>query len=100
MIKLYVRGGFIICVILMDMEFEKVAELLGIIEVNIAVARKQVGEVENTTRDVKESGRGTVNTLPYYYLPSHVIINMVCVLVMWLNSLPSGKGMSQKCYPR
>ena len=28
-IKLYVRVGFIISVILMDMEFEKVAEMLG-----------------------------------------------------------------------
>ena len=37
-IKLYGRGGFIIRVILMDMEFEKVAELLGNIEVKISAA--------------------------------------------------------------
>ena len=38
-IKLYVRVGFIISVIMMDMEFEKVAEILVNVEVNIAVAR-------------------------------------------------------------
>ena len=38
-IKLYGRGGFVIRVILMDMEFENVAELMGKVEVNIALAR-------------------------------------------------------------
>ena len=34
-IKLHGRVGFIIHMILVDMEFEKVAELLGNVEVNI-----------------------------------------------------------------
>ena len=34
-INLYGRGGFIICVILIDLEFENVAEILGNFEVKI-----------------------------------------------------------------
>ena len=38
-IKLYGRGGFIIRVIMVDVEFDKVAETLGEFEVKIAAAR-------------------------------------------------------------
>ena len=38
-IKLYRRGSFIILVILVDTEFENVADILGNIEVNISVSR-------------------------------------------------------------
>ena len=41
-IKLYERGGLIVRMILMDVEFEKVAETLGDVEVNIVVAREHV----------------------------------------------------------
>ena len=40
--------------ILMDMEFEKVDEILVNVKVNIAAAREHAGEVERTTRTVKE----------------------------------------------
>ena len=39
MINLYGRGGFIIHVILMDLEFEKVANLMVNVEVKISAAR-------------------------------------------------------------
>ena len=41
--KLYGRGDFIIPIVLMDMEFEKVAEIFVNVEVDIAVAREHVG---------------------------------------------------------
>ena len=63
--KLYGRSGLIICVILMDMDFEKVAEIMVNIEFNIALAREQVVEVERMTRTVKDHGRGILNTLTY-----------------------------------
>ena len=44
--KLYGRGGFIIRVILMDMEFDNVARILGNVEVSIAAAREHVVEAE------------------------------------------------------
>ena len=66
MIKLYRRGGFIIRVILMGIEFERVDKLMGNVKVNIAAAREHVGEVDRTIRTVNEYGIGIVNKLPYY----------------------------------
>ena len=80
------------------MKFEKVTEFLGNAEANIAAAREHVGEVDITIQTLKEHGRGIVNALTYYYLPSQIIINLVYFIVMWLNEIPSGKGIPQK-YP-
>ena len=44
-VQLYARGGFIICVILMDMEFEKVKTQLGLVNVNTTAAREHVAEI-------------------------------------------------------
>ena len=54
--NLYGRGGLIIHVILMNMEFKKVAEILGNVEVNISEAREHVGEVDRKIRNVKDHG--------------------------------------------
>ena len=56
MIEGYVTGGFIIRVILMDTEFEKLTDMLGKVKVKIAAARENVAEVERTTRTLKELG--------------------------------------------
>ena len=49
MIKLYEICGFIIHVILVKIDFDKVDELLGVIEVNIVASRKHKGDGERTT---------------------------------------------------
>ena len=64
-IKLYVRGGLIIRVILMEMKFDNLAENLGKIEVNVRQSREHVGGVESTIMKVKEDRRETTNRLPY-----------------------------------
>ena len=45
-VKLYARGGFTVNLCLMDMEFEKIKDLVGFLEVNTTAAREHVGEVE------------------------------------------------------
>ena len=45
LINLYGRDSFIIRVILMDMKFEKVDEILGNFEVNIEVSREHMGKL-------------------------------------------------------
>ena len=95
-IKLYGRGCLIIRVLLMDMEFEKVVEIMGNVELNIAEERELMGEVYRTSRNVEECGIGIVNTLAYSYLISHIVIHLVHFIVMWLNEIPSGKGISKK----
>ena len=51
-------------------------------------------------RTVRERGRGILNEIPYYYLPSQITIHLIYLIVMWLNELPYGKGVSQKYYLR
>ena len=53
-VQLYARGDFIICVILMDMEFEKVKDELRLIDVNTTAAREHVAEIERGICLLKE----------------------------------------------
>ncbi len=47
-INLYARGGYTIDLIMMDQEFEKLKEKLGLIEVNTTAACKHIGEIEHS----------------------------------------------------
>ena len=66
---------------LMDMEFDKLDEILGNIKFNIAAAREHMVEVNTIIRTVTDHGRGIVNTLPYSYLPSHINIHHILELL-------------------
>ena len=99
-IKLCGRGGLIIHTIFMDMNFEKMADMLVKIEARITAAREHVGEVERKIRTAKVCGRLIINALPHYCLSTKINIHLVSFLIMWLNALPSGNGISQKYSPR
>ena len=45
-VKLYARGGFVVRLVLMDMEFDKIKDLVGLVEVNTTAAREHVAEIE------------------------------------------------------
>ena len=51
--QLYARGGFIIRVILIDIEFEKNKDHMGLVDVNIPAAREHVAEIKRGIRLVK-----------------------------------------------
>ncbi len=51
-INLYMRGGYNVDLIMMDQEFKKLKEKLGLIEVNTMVACKHVGEIERSNQTV------------------------------------------------
>ena len=53
MIKLYVIGGLIISVVLMDVEFEKLVYMLEKLEAEIEVVQENMGEVEKKIRTVE-----------------------------------------------
>ena len=57
-------------------------------------------EIERMIGTIKECGRETVNTMPYSYLQSHIIIHMAYFIVMWLNELPNGKEIYKNYSPR
>ena len=55
---LYARGGFVVQHAMMDMEFEKVKDLVPLVEVNTTVAREHVGLIERKIRHLKEKKQG------------------------------------------
>ena len=86
MIKLYEIDGFIIYVIMIEMGFDKVAEIMGNGEVKISEAREHVLEVKKMIGTVKDcGGGGIISKLPYSYLPSQIIIHLLYFILIWLN---------------
>jgi hypothetical protein len=99
-VRIYGRAGFIVQTSMMDMEFEKLKDLLPNIALNTSVAWEHVGEIKRKKRVIKERARGTISTLPYKMLPKLVIIKLLHFCVMWMNSFPVKSGVSEKYNPR
>jgi hypothetical protein len=49
---------------MMDMEFEKLRDMLPNVTLDTTAAREHVREIERKIRVIKERGRGMINTLP------------------------------------
>jgi hypothetical protein len=94
------RGGFVVQTMMMDMEFEKIVDLLPNVTVNTMAAREHLGEIERKIRVIKERARGTMNTLPYPQLPRLMTIEMMHFCIMWMNAFPVKSGISVKWSPR
>jgi hypothetical protein len=75
--KVYTRGGFVVQTMMMDMEFEKLVNLLPNVTINTTAAMKHVGEIERKIRVIKERARGTMNTLPYPKLSRLMTIELM-----------------------
>ena len=87
-INLYGCGDFSLRVILMDMEFKKLADNLRKMEFNIAEPWEHVGEVDRDINRVKDQEIYFISTIPYYCLPSQIIIHLMLFFIMWLDTLP------------
>ena len=77
---LYARGGFRVNTIMMDMEFEKVRDLLPMTEVNTTAAREHVEEIERGIRLLKERVRCYVTMAAragIFYLHKLIVIRLV-----------------------
>ena len=62
-VKVYARGGFIVRLVMMDMEFEKNKDDFDRVEVNTTAAREYVGEIERGIWLVKEQSRCVISDL-------------------------------------
>ena len=62
-VKFYARGGFVVRLVLMDMEFEKIKHVFDKVEVNTTAAREHVGEIERGIRLMKERSRCVISDL-------------------------------------
>jgi hypothetical protein len=98
-VRLYAHTGFIVRVIMMDQEFDKVKDACNMVEINTTAARKHVGKIKCFIRTIKERSRALVSDLPYTPLPCQVVIHLVYFAVLWLNSLPAAAGVSDKYSP-
>ena len=53
-VKIYARGGFVVCLVMMDIEFEKNKDKCNKLVVNTTVAREHVGEIMRAIRHIKD----------------------------------------------
>ncbi len=76
-LRIYGSTGFVVQTAMMDMEFEKLKNLLPHVALNTTAAKKHVCEIEQKIRVIKERARGTINTLPYKKLPKLMVIELL-----------------------
>ena len=98
-VNTYTRGGFVIYLSLVDMEFDKVRDKLAIIEVNTTAAREHVPDIERQILHIKECVRCTKSDFPFNTIPRLVLINVVYTCVMRINAIPRKAGAFQGIPP-
>jgi hypothetical protein len=90
---LYARTSFIVKVVMMDQEFDKIEDEIYMVEINTTAARKHVGKIKHFIQRIKECSWALVSDLPYSILPQRVDIHLVYFTVLWLNVLPAWLGI-------
>jgi hypothetical protein len=98
--RIYGSAGFVVQTTMMDMEFDKLKDLLTHVALNTSAAREHVGKIERKIRVIKERARETINTLPYKKLPRLMVIKLLHFCMMWMNLFPVRSEISDKWSPR
>ncbi len=68
-IQVYRRTGFVVQTLLMDGEFEKIRDLMPMLECNTTAAKEHVSKAEHMIRMIKERTCGLITTLPFEHIP-------------------------------
>ncbi len=97
--RIYATAGFVVQIAMMDMEFEKLRDMLPNVMHNTTAACKHIEKIECKIRVIKERGRGMLNMLPYKTIPKLMIIELKKFCVMWMNSFPVKSRVSKKWSP-
>jgi hypothetical protein len=95
-VRLYAWMGFIVRVVMMDWNFDKIEDETDMVEINTTAARGHVGKLELFIRTIKEQSQALMSDLPFEVLPCQVIIHQESFVVLWLNSLPVAAGVSEQ----
>jgi hypothetical protein len=98
-VRLYAHTGFIVRIIMMNQEFNKVEDACKMVELNTTATCKYVGEIERYIQTIKEHSRALVLDLLYTKLPRQIVIHLVYFAVLWMNSLPAAAEVSDKYSP-
>ena len=72
---------------LMDMEFDKIRDVLPMVEVNTKAAREHVPEIERRIRTIKERVRSFTSYFPFNPVPMLVLVQTVYTIFLWLNAI-------------
>ena len=89
----YTCGGFVVNLMLMNMEFEKIKYVLPMVEVDTTAVREHVLEIECRIRTIKERVRSVTLNFPFNPVPMLVLVQTVYMLCLWLNAARSLSGM-------
>ncbi len=68
-IQVYCRTGFVVRMLMMDREFEKIKDLLPMVECNTTAAKEHISAAERMIRTIKERAQGLIGTLPFECIP-------------------------------
>jgi hypothetical protein len=66
---LYAHTGFIVKVVMVDQEFDKIEDEINMVEINTTAACEHIGKIERFIQTIKECSRALVSDLPYCVLP-------------------------------
>ena len=75
--KIYARNGFVVNVLIMDIDFENVAKNIVNKEVNKTAVMEHVGKIKRNISVVKKRARCIVSTLPLKFLHNQIIIHII-----------------------
>ena len=87
-------------IILMDQEFDRVKEEVGLVEINTASSREHLGKIEGMIRIIKERCQEIVSTIPFKNLPKKFFTNLIYYVVMFFNCMADVQGVSEHLSPR
>ena len=84
------QRGLKITNILMDGQFAFIRGNLAELQINLNICSndEHVGDIERLNRIVKERVRGIYNTLTFNKLPGRMIVELVSLVILWINALP------------
>ena len=93
--QLYARGDFIIRVIIMDIEFERINDNMGLVDANTTTAREHVAEIERGIRLLNERSQFEVRSLLFQHLHKQIVMQLVYYVSMMVNTIRAAEGISQ-----
>eukprot|EP00956_Cyclotella_meneghiniana_P038953 scaffold162906_cov46-Cyclotella_meneghiniana.AAC.1 len=99
--RIYRRGGFLVKMCLMDMEFKKLEDGTTEVMINTTAAREHVTDIERYIRSIKDRCRSVLSELPYKEcMPDVFIIFLLKFVILWMNAFPAKNGVSDEFSPR
>jgi hypothetical protein len=98
--NIYNYRGFKVVKALMDREFEPLRGQINGTIMNTTAASEHVPEIERQIRVIKERARAIASTLPFKNVPSRMIIELIHFVVLWINTSPPSRGVSNTHSPK